>query len=457
MINTVNGGVSFWHAQLGAPTRRAPLQSSTSVDVCVVGAGLTGLWTAYYLKRAAPSLSIVVLEREFAGFGASGRNGGWLSAQVAGSLDRYAQRCGVNAALHLQRTMIDAVDEVIRVAHDEDISADIVKGGVLRVARSAPQMQRLHHSVAEAARWNNHHEVLSGEEARARINIAGTAGASYSVNGARLHPAKLVRGLANVVEASGVMICESTLVSSIRPHEVTTPLGVVSAEYVVRATEGFTSALPGLHRRWLPMNSSMIVTAPIPDTTWDQIGWGGCETLGDSAHTFMYAQRTADNRIAIGGRGVPYRYGSRMDNNGETALVTVRELREIVTDFFPMLRDIDIDHAWSGVLGVPRDWCAAVSLDKSTGLCEAGGYVGHGVTATNLAGRTLRDLVLGHETDLTSLPWVGWTCRRWEPEPLRWLGVRSMYLAYRAADRAEAKGGSSTSRIARLADKISGQ
>jgi glycine/D-amino acid oxidase-like deaminating enzyme len=456
-MNTVNGGVSFWHAQLGAPTLRAPLQSPLSVDVCVVGAGLTGLWTAYYLKRAAPALSIAVLEREFSGFGASGRNGGWLSALVAGSLDRYAQRRGVDAACDLQRTMIEAVDEVIDVARLEGIDADIVKGGVLRVARSAPQLDRLHDSAKVATRWNNPYEVLSGEAAQARINVAGIVGALYSVNGAKLHPAKLVRGLADVVAASGVTIYESTPALLIRPHEVTTPFGVVSAQYVVRATEGFTAALPGLHRCWLPMNSSMIATAPIPDATWDHIGWGSGETLGDSAHTFMYAQRTADNRIAIGGRGVPYRYGSRTDSNGETATVTVRELRAIVTEFFPVLRDIDIEHAWSGVLGVPRDWCASVSLDRSTGLGAAGGYVGHGVTATNLAGRTMRDLILGHETDLTRLPWVDWTSRKWEPEPLRWLGVRSMYLAYRAADRAETRGGSSTSRIARLADIISGQ
>jgi glycine/D-amino acid oxidase-like deaminating enzyme len=415
------------------------------------------LWTAYFLKRAAPTLSIAVVEREFSGFGASGRNGGWLSALVAGSLDRYAQRCGIEAARNLQRAMIDAVDEVIDVARREGIDADIVKGGVLRVARSVPQLHRLHDSVAAATRWNNPYEVLSGEAARARINVAGSVGASYSVNGARLHPAKLVRGLADVVAASGVTIYESTPALLIRPHEVTTPFGVVSAQYVVRATEGFTSALPGLRRRWLPMNSSMIVTAPIPDATWDQIGWGGNETLGDSAHTFMYAQRTADNRIAIGGRGVPYRYGSRTDNSGETAAVTVKELRAIVIEFFPMLRDVDIDHAWSGVLGVPRDWCATVSLDTSTGLGAAGGYVGHGVTATNLAGRTMCDLVLGLTSERTHLPWVNWTSRAWEPEPLRWIGVRSMYLAYRAADRMEARGGSSTSRIARLANIISGQ
>jgi glycine/D-amino acid oxidase-like deaminating enzyme len=205
------------------------------------------------------------------------------------------------------------------------------------------------------------------------------------------------------------------------------------------------------------MNSSMIVTAPIADTTWDELGWGGNETLGDSAHTFMYAQRTADNRIAIGGRGVPYRYGSRTDSHGETAPQTVVELREILTDFFPVLRDVNIEHAWSGVLGVPRDWCASVSLERSTGMCSAGGYAGHGVTATNLAGRTIRDLILGSETERTRLPWVNWTCRSWEVEPLRWLGVRSMYLAYRAADRAESKGATSSSWIARVADVISGQ
>lgn len=205
------------------------------------------------------------------------------------------------------------------------------------------------------------------------------------------------------------------------------------------------------------MNSSMIVTASLSEATWEEIGWRAGETLGDSAHTFMYAQRTADDRIAIGGRGVPYRYGSRIDKNGETPVGTITELRQVLEDFFPMLGDVAIEHAWSGVLGVPRDWCATVGLDRATGMAAAGGYVGHGVTTTNLAGRTLRDLILGHDSDLTSLPWVDWHSRAWEPEPLRWLGVRSLYLAYRAADRAEASRRSTTSHIARAADIISGR
>jgi glycine/D-amino acid oxidase-like deaminating enzyme len=205
------------------------------------------------------------------------------------------------------------------------------------------------------------------------------------------------------------------------------------------------------------MNSSMLATAPIPDASWDEIGWRGAEVIGDEAHSFSYIQRTADQRIAIGGRGIPYRYGSRWDDRGETASATLHQLTRILRQHFPAIRDVPIDHTWSGVLGVPRDWCATVDLDRSTGLGWAGGYVGHGVTATNLAGRTLCDLILGRDTQLTRLPWVGRHVRRWEPEPLRWLGVRALYSAYRLADRQENRGRGTSSPIARLADRISGR
>lgn len=252
-------------------------------------------------------------------------------------------------------------------------------------------------------------------------------------------------------------IHESTPVTEITPHRAVTPHGTVHAEYVLRATEGFTAGLPGLHRLWLPMNSSMIVTEPLPANAWAEINWSGRELLGDEAHVYSYAQRTADDRIAIGGRGVPYRFGSRTDRAGRTADSTIRTLRAIMTRFWPTTREIGIAHAWSGVLAVPRDWCATAGLDRRTGLGWAGGYVGHGVATANLAGRTLRDLVLGDDTELTRLPWVGRRVRRWEPEPLRWLGVRGLYAAYRAADRAESGGMPRTSRLARLADLVSGR
>jgi glycine/D-amino acid oxidase-like deaminating enzyme len=208
------------------------------------------------------------------------------------------------------------------------------------------------------------------------------------------------------------------------------------------------------------MNSSLVVTEPLPAQVWDAIGWAGRETLGDFAHVYMYAQRTADDRIAFGGRGKPYRFASAVDADGIMPAETVAALRGLLAEFFPALGDVRVDHAWSGVLGVPRDWSATVSYDRLTGLGHAGGYVGTGVTATNLAGRTLADLVLRRDTELTTLPWVNHRARRWEPEPLRWLGVQAMYAAYRAADRAEGTAGgpgrATTSPWARIADLVSG-
>ena len=252
-------------------------------------------------------------------------------------------------------------------------------------------------------------------------------------------------------------IYERSPVSRIEPGRATTPLGTVTAPIVLRATEGFTADLPGLRRRWLPMNSSMIVTDPIPEARWQDIGWDGYETVGDTAHGFFYAQRTVDGRIAIGGRSVPYRYASRGDVDGQVPNRTVRNLTAVLHDVLPQVREVPIAHAWCGVLAVPRDWEATVTLDRASGLGWAGGYVGHGVTATNLAGRTLADLVLEQQTPLLDLPWVGHRSRQWEPEPLRWLGVRGLYVAYKLADRHEAGGRVTTSPIARIADRITGR
>ncbi|WP_213815710.1 FAD-binding oxidoreductase [Glaciihabitans sp. dw_435] len=454
----VNGGVSFWWNDLGRSPDRAPLPGSTSADVCIVGAGYTGLWTAYYLKKVAPHLRIVILEQRFAGFGASGRNGGWLTNEITGGRGSYLASHGRDAVGRQQTAMNDTVDEVIRVAALEGIDCDIVKGGEFTVATSPAQQSRLLGAVAEAAEWSmTDVELLSAAEATSRINVHGTTGAMWHPHCARIHPAKLAAGLARVVEALGVEIYEDTRVTEIRPHEAVTGFGTVTADTIVRATEGFTAQLKGLGRTWLPMNSSLIVTEPLPSDTWDQIGWNGYETLGDQAHAYMYAQRTADDRIAIGGRGVPYRYGSGTDNDGATDPRTVGLLRDILTRFFPATESAAIEHVWSGVLGVPRDWSATVGLDPDTGLAWAGGYVGTGVTSTNLAGRTLRDLILGTPSELTELPWVNHRVRKWEPEPLRYIAVKALYAAYSAADRAEASKRSTTSPIATMADIVSGR
>ncbi|MEV0389807.1 FAD-dependent oxidoreductase [Nonomuraea sp. NPDC050643] len=460
-----NGGVSFWYRQIGLPARRPALPGPRDYDVAIVGGGYTGLWTAYYLKRADPGLRIAILEKEFAGFGASGRNGGWLSAEFAGSRKRHAKARGRQAMIDLQRAMFQAVDEVIDVTRAEGIDADLHKGGLIHVATNPAQRRRLRAEVADLRTWGYGEDdlrLLDRDEQRERVQVAGTLEAAYSPHCARVQPAKLAVGLAAAVERLGVDLFEGTTVTEIRPRRggkasAVTTRGLVTADYVIRATEGFTAGLAGQHRQWLPMNSSMIVTEPLGAEVWKHIGWHGSELLGDEAHAYIYAQRTADDRIAIGGRGVPYRFGSRTDRRGATQPQTVASIWRMLVKLFPATADARIQHAWCGVLGVPRDWCSTVHLDHASGLGWAGGYVGSGVTTTNLAGRTLTDLVLQRDTPLTGLPWVGRQVRQWEPEPLRWAGVQLIYALFRAADRQENDHGTTTSPYARLANLISGR
>jgi glycine/D-amino acid oxidase-like deaminating enzyme len=452
----VNGAVSHWYTQL--PTPRPGLPGDRDADVCIVGAGYTGLWTAYYLKQADPGLRITLLEARFAGFGASGRNGGWLSGLPPGHRGVLAKTHGRGNVIAWQHMLNEAVDEVIDVAAREGIDADIVKGGNLEVARTPAQAERLRHELDEDRRWGvEDAQILTADEARQRINVDSLVLGGFNPHCARIQPAKLARGLADVVERLGATLYEQTPVTRIQPGRAVTPLGTVRAPVIIRATEGFTARMPGLRRRWLPMNSAMIATDPLPQQVWDAIGWQGRETLGDLAHGFFYAQRTADGRIALGGRAVPYRYASGIDRDGAVGQDTIDYLTGVLNTALPQTRGVPIAHGWCGVLAVPRDWTAGVRLDPSTGLGEAGGYVGHGVTATNMAGRTLTDLILKRSTELTALPWVNHASRTWEPEPLRWLGVRGLYTAYKLADRHEARGRTTNSPIAALADRITGR
>jgi glycine/D-amino acid oxidase-like deaminating enzyme len=456
------GELGYWWRSIGGqPPPRPSLAGPAHADVAIVGAGYTGLWTAYYLKRAQPSLEIVVLERERAGFGASGRNGGWVSGFFSGPARVYerGRRTPGASFAELQRTMFDTVDEIAAVLREHEIDADFVKGGRLTVALNGAQLRRVREEVARSRAHGlddqDLRELTSGE-LEARLRIAGALGASFSPHVARVHPAKLLSGLADTVERLGVRIYESTPVRAIRPHEALTPAGAVRARWVVRATEGYTADLPGLRRTLVPMNSSMIVTEPLAAEAWEEIGWDGRELLDDGAHVYVYLQRTEDGRIAIGGRGVPYRFGSRTDGRGATAAVTIESLRAKLRAMFPAAADTAIEHAWSGVLGVPRDWCVSVDADSRSGLAWAGGYVGEGVAAANLAGRTLRDLMLGTSGTLTGLPWVGRNPRRWPPEPARWSAIRTVYSLYRLADRVEERT-QRPSRLGRLVDAATGR
>jgi glycine/D-amino acid oxidase-like deaminating enzyme len=437
--------LSFWHDTVpGTLTPADPLAGDTEADVAIVGAGFTGLWTAYYLAKRDPGLRVVVCEREIAGFGASGRNGGWCSALFPASLAKLARMGGHDAAVAMQRAMHETVDEVGRVAAAEGIDCHWAKGGTVMLARSAAQLERAQAEVAEAREFGFGEEDVRFLDAPAARDLAGATdvlGGTYTPHCAAIHPARLVRGLADAVRRAGVSVFERTPVREIAPGRVVTPHGTVRARYVVRATEGYTPGLPGSHRAIAPVYSLMIATEPLPPVVWDQIGLAGRPTFGDLRHLIIYGQRTADGRLAFGGRGAPYHLGSSVRSSYDQVPTVFAALRRTLADLFPVLGDVPVTHHWGGPLGIPRDWCASVGLDRESGLAWAGGYVGDGVGTTNLAGRTLADLITGNDSKLTRLPWVGHRSPEWEPEPLRWLGLNAGLRVMGLADREEARTG----------------
>jgi glycine/D-amino acid oxidase-like deaminating enzyme len=453
------GAPSFWLDQIGAAPSRPALEEDLEIDVCIVGGGFTGLWTAYELRRAEPGLAVVVLEAEHVGFGASGRNGGWVLGKVSGSPTAWQRRGGSDAPRAMARAINATVGEIGAAVVREEIDCDWQQGGSLTVAQSEPQLARLREQLAHERRWEGEEcgwRLVERDELRERVAVRDGVGGLYTPHCARVQPAKLVTGVAAAAERAGARIFERSAVSALGPGRAQTARGSVRARYVLLATEGYTANLPGRRRSLLPLNSSMIVTEPLPRAVWSRLRWNGAETLLDGSHVYTYSQRTADGRIAIGGRGVPYRFGSRTDREGPVPAQTVAELRERLGSLFEGLEKIGVARAWHGVLGVARDWCPTVGFDAAAGFGWAGGYAGEGVAASNLAARTLRDLVLGRDSDLTRLPWVGEGARPWEPEPLRFLGARGIYGLYRLADRRESATGRE-SRIADAADLIAGR
>src|SRR4249919_108844 len=396
--------LSLWHDTLPDGddlTPRAPLPGDRETDVAIVGAGFTGLWTALYLRRLDPSLRVTLVEAEVAGFGASGRNGGWCSALLPMGLSSMAGSAGRDAAIAMQQAMFATVDEVGRAATEEGIDCHYAKGGYLHLATNPAHTGRLREELEEARRFGlGEDDVrwLDRAEAADRLRAAGVLGALHTPHCAAIHPARLARRLATAVERHGAVLHEATRATVIEPGRVRTDRGTLKADVIVRATEGYTPTLDGQRRTVVPLYSLMIATEPLPDATWDEIGLCHRETFNDARHLIIYGQRTADGRFAFGGRGAPYHFGSAVKPEFDHDRATHDAIARTLRTLFPAIDGAAVTHEWGGPLGVARDWRCSVGLDREQGLAWAGGYVGDGVATTNLAGRTLADLNAARDT-----------------------------------------------------------
>lgn len=453
-----NGQISFWLSQPDAPLPppTSTIEGDLACDVAVIGAGLSGLWTAWAVAKQHPGLSVVVLEAERLGYGASGRNGGWLSAKQVGVRRALARGPGGHQGVTaMQERLRGALTEVVEILGAERIAAR--HGGWTQIARSASELARLQHYVSESRRWGLPDDamwMMSADETRQRINARGVIGGLHSPDNYCVDPVRMLFRVAELVSEAGVPIYTGARVTRIGPGTLEVGDFVVTAPRIVVATEGYTATQSKQRRRILPLNSSMLVTDKLTPDQWDAVGWQHGDGLAAASHTYFYGQRTPDGRIAIGGRGRPYRFASRTDRSGEVGAGTVDSLMAVIEDLFPGL-GLAPAHAWCGVLGVTRDWSPFIDHDRATGILRIGGYAGQGLTAAYLAGLAAADVLTGRTSFLSTCAWVRPAPRRWEPEPLRWIGANGFYLTYSLADRLEMRSADGrTSAIARIADKI---
>ena len=434
----------LWSDAIPEPRGIRPcLEGRVTADVCIIGAGYTGLWTAYYLKQRAPTINVVIVEAESAGFGASGRNGGWVSGSLA-QQHRYLDGLAADERRACYRVIFDMVDEVGRVITREGINCEYHKGGVLYAAARYPEqetrlrrhLQKLHADGCDASdyRW------LGRDEARERIAMRDVRGAVFSPHCAVMQPARLVRGLANAVERLGAALFEKSPVLAFGDGEVRTARGVVAAPLIVTAMEGYSNRLPQLRPYMIPVHSLIVATEPMDDAVWRSIGLPDREAFDDTSRQITYGQRTADGRMIFGARG-KYYLGAKQIDAWPLDHPEFRMRIDLLHDLFPQLRGVRITHAWGGAFGMARAMTPHVIFDRAHGHLWGGGYTGEGVAAANLAGRTMTDLILGRESELVRLPWVfsdvvvAKRLRSWEPEPFRWLGSRAISWAYRQEDR----------------------
>jgi glycine/D-amino acid oxidase-like deaminating enzyme len=433
--------VSYWLESVPDDlTPRPALSGRVDADVAILGAGYTGLWTAYYLLKRNPTVRVVVVEQEIAGFGASGRNGGWCTAGFPVTLGMLERRHGRDAALAVANTMFDAVDEVGRVAASEGLDIDWFKGGALRIARGPHQLPAITNAMQTYERLGlaEQYRLLSKEETDERISVTEALGSLYTPHAATIHPGKLARGLARLVERMGATIYEQTRVLSFVDGAypvLQTATGHVRANTLVLAGEAYLAQLPRTKRQVIPIYSLIVLTEPLPDDVWEQIGWETRFTVSSNKLTVDYLSKTVDGRILFGGRGAPYRFGSTIRDEYDRHGPTHEMLREAAREWFPVLKQVRFTHAWGGPLGVPRDYMPTMSYDRAQGVATARGYTGQGVATTNLSGRVLADLISGEESALTRLPMVGHRSRNWEPEPLRFLGARFVQRRFAKLDR----------------------
>lgn len=418
---------SLWQGNQNVIYRKS-INKNESFDVAIIGAGFSGLWSAFHLKQFQPNLKIAVFEKEYVGFGASGRNGGWASAEYPTSSNRLIKENGLESYKNLRTAITKSIDEIGQIAKSNNWQIDYAKGGALVFARGNAQLSRISKDI------DDEHQLLNKSQTTELLNIPSALGSIFTPHCAALNPFKLVRTLADHLEKNGVIIYEQSNVSEIKDKQVAVNGFKVNCIFSIRATEAFTP------RRWMgnrqiPIYSLMVATEPLSSEVIKQIRNAQRATFQEACHLITYAQITADNRLAIGGRGVRYKLFSRLSERSEIDNRMHSALERRARSWFPQISDAKFEYRWGGAVALTRRWQAYLNFDQAASRAEIGGYVGDGVTLSYLVAKTLAEKMSKLKT--ANLPFVDQRIGKWEPEPIRYLAVNAGFKATVIADYEE--------------------
>ncbi|MHB9798992.1 NAD(P)/FAD-dependent oxidoreductase [Pseudomonas sp. MT3] len=435
---------SLWLQEIAAELDPTPaLNGELEVDVAIVGGGFVGLWTALRLLELEPGCRVAIIERDICGGGASGRNGGFVMSWWP-KISSLAAQCGKEEALRLARASAAAIGEIGEFCAEHRIDAHFRRNGWLWTATSDAQrgawkdVQRTCERLGEPV-----FQSLPDAEVARRSGSPRHLEGVIEASNATVQPARLARGLRRVALEKGVRIYENTPLLDFQrgqPAQLRTPEGCVRARRVVLAHNAWAAAIPELRRTILPVTSTIVATAPIPQRL-EQIGWTGGEAITDSQLMVDYYRTTHDGRIAFGKGTGMISYASRVDgsydDNPQLNEDTERDFRRS----YPQLADVPITHAWSGPIDRTYDSLPVFGhLDGAPHIVYGVGWSGNGVGPSRLGGRILASLALGLDDEWSRCGLVGRQPKRFPPEPLRYVGGLSVRNAVQRKEAAEAEG-----------------
>ncbi|HYU60206.1 MAG TPA: FAD-binding oxidoreductase [Solirubrobacterales bacterium] len=432
--------IYWWETEPVVPG--PPLEGTERADVCIVGGGYTGMWTAYFLKRADPALEVTIVERSWAGSGASGHNDGYAMTVLDMSLHHLVERHGAERAGAAHEAVARSVVEIGGFCDEHGVEADYDLCGFAGVGVNDGQMWRLERDLEAARRIGAEADFEYFEDQRAREVIGSpiVRGVLKERRGALINPQRLARGLARVIDEMGVRVHERSPATAISSGRVTTERGAVEAERIVVATNAYQHAFDQFKGRVVPIWSYAMVTEPLTDDQLGRVAWPGREGFEDKRNFITIGRLTADNRVVWGGRLAPYYRGNDMDIRHMRNDYVFDQLRGAWSQFFPMWSDVRFTHAYGGCVAITGTFLPYVG-SLGGGVLYGYGYNGHGVAPSHTVGQTLADLVTGRDSELTNLVFVDQKESRLPGEPLRYLGTRLTTALLERQDRKMDRGG----------------